>query len=72
MKVLGALCLVLASMGAIYAADTTPATAPATTSTAPATPACCGDKCKPMPGCCKTGTDGKTTCAMGGSCCEKK
>ena len=34
-------------------------------------PACCGDKCKTMAGCCSTDDKGKTTCSMGGSCCVK-
>jgi hypothetical protein len=34
-------------------------------------PACCGDKCKKMEGCCSTDDKGKTTCSMGGSCCVK-
>ncbi len=64
--------MVLGLLGAVYAADTAPATTPSTTSK-PALPACCGDKCKSMGGtCCKTDATGKATCYMGGSCCEKK
>jgi hypothetical protein len=67
MKVLGAFLLVagLATSGALWAADTAPATKPAL-------PACCGDACKKMgPGCCSTDAAGTTTCSMGGSCCIK-
>jgi len=72
MKVLGMMMIVLGLMGVAFAADTAPATKPATsTASAPATPACCGEKCKPMPGCCKADANGKVTCGMGGSCCQK-
>jgi len=68
MKFLGAMIVALGLLGVAYAADT--ATAPAA-STKPADPACCGDKCKQMSGCCKADASGKITCGMGGSCCEK-
>jgi len=74
MKVFGALLIVMGMLGVAFAADTMPATStkPATsTASPPATPACCGDKCKPMPGCCKADASGKVTCAMGGGCCQK-
>jgi hypothetical protein len=52
-------------MASLYAADTAPASAPAT-------PACCGDMCKKMgSNCCTADAAGKITCAMGGSCCLK-
>ena len=47
----------------------TPATKPAATQAA--LPACCGDSCKQMAGCCKADDKGKVTCSMGGSCCVK-
>lgn len=72
MRFLGAMTLVLGLMGVAYAADTMPASAPATTTSKPALPACCGDKCKAMGGaCCKSDAAGKTTCSMGGGCCVK-
>ena len=60
----------LAFAGVALAQTTT--SQPATTSSQPALPACCGDMCKKMVNCCKTDAAGKTTCAMGGSCCLKK
>lgn len=73
MKIIGAMILALGLLSVAYAADTMPATSTApATSTKPADPACCGDKCKPMPGCCKADASGKVTCGMGGSCCVKK
>ena len=73
MRYLGAILIVLGLLGAAYAADTKPATSPATSTSQPALPACCGDKCKAMgPTCCKSdAATGKTTCYMGGSCCVK-
>lgn len=65
MKLFGAL-LVLVGMslgGAAVVADTA--------ATKPALPACCAEKCKKMPNCCKTDANGKDVCAMGGSCCGK-
>jgi hypothetical protein len=73
-KLVGAMMVVVGLMGAAWAADTAPATkaatGTATTTSKPAVPACCGDKCKMMVNCCKEDA-GKTTCAMGGSCCVK-
>ncbi len=74
MKSVMALMVVLGSMGAVLAAETAPATtAPATkpAETKAALPECCKDQCKKMVNCCKTDAAGKTTCAMGGSCCNK-
>jgi hypothetical protein len=63
-KLVGAMMVVVGLMGAAWAADTAPATKAAL-------PTCCGDTCKKMVNCCKEDKDGKTTCAMGGSCCLK-
>jgi len=68
MKLFGALMLVagFALSGALFAAEQ------ATTTTKPATPACCKDECKKMgDGCCKVDANGKASCSMGGSCCNK-
>jgi hypothetical protein len=47
----------------------TPATKPAATQAA--LPACCGNACKQMAGCCADDDKAKVTCLMGGSCCVK-
>ena len=75
MKTLVGILMIVAGMAfaGVAVAQTAPSTAPATTTSKPATPECSGDKCKAMgAGCCKTDDKGKTTCAMGGSCCVKK
>jgi len=67
MKMLGITLMALGlSIGGTLFAQTAP-----TTTTKPAALPCCGEKCKPMPGCCKLDAAGKATCAMGGGCCEK-
>ena len=53
------------------AADTKPATSPATTTTKPAGMTCCGDTCKKMGNCCKLDASGKASCPMNGTCCNK-
>jgi hypothetical protein len=66
-RYLGAMMVVMGLLGVAYAADTQPATKPAS-----GMPACCAEKCKAMGGtCCKTDAAGKTSCSMGGSCCGK-
>lgn len=65
MKLFTALVMVASlALGSIAVAAETAATKPAAS--------CCGEKCKDMKDCCKAGADGKMTCTMGGSCCEKK
>jgi hypothetical protein len=66
-----AMAACFAVAGAAFSLHAAGADAPATkpAATQAAIPACCGDSCKQMGGCCSADDKGKVTCAMGGSCC---
>jgi hypothetical protein len=63
--------MAVGAMGAVWGAETGTATKPAATTTKAALPECCKEQCQKMVNCCTTDGAGKTTCAMGGSCCNK-
>lgn len=60
--------MIMVAVGLLTAATLQAQTAPKPAATLPA---CCGEKCKTMPNCCKVDAAGKAVCSMNGTCCNK-